>query len=156
MGEKRTSDGTASVLSIVVVALSILWVLVRPDLWAWALGFSVITITMLTLAHNAGVRQGLESAMNAQPVPQDKEKPDESSIAEARLENFKTVLAEAELFAYELKQGLVPDGNSEHNPGYGPMDFDEWREWKQREYERTGNLWHNHPGGLPPKEADTA
>jgi hypothetical protein len=66
------------------------------------------------------------------------------------------VLAEANLFAYELKHGLVPDGNSENNPGYGPMDFDEWREWKQREFERSGNLWHNHPGGLPPKEDDAA
>lgn len=156
MGEKRTSGGTASVLTIAVVALSILWVLVRPDLWAWALGFSVITITILTLAHNAGVRQGLESAMNAQAVPQDKEQPDEISIAEARLKSFQGVLAAADLFAYELKQGLVPDGNSEHNPGYGPMDFDEWLEWKEREYERTGNPWHNHPGGLPPQEDNAA
>ncbi len=76
MGERRTCGGTASVLSIVVVALSILWVLVRPDLWAWALGFAVIAITMLTLAHNAGVRQGHESAMSAEPFPQDKEKHD--------------------------------------------------------------------------------
>ena len=156
MGEKRTSGGTAAVLSIVVVALSILWVLIRPDLWAWALGFAVITITMLTLAHNAGVRQGRESAMSAEPVPQDKEEPDEKTIAEPRLQAFETALAEAELFAYELKQGLVPDGNSEDNPGYGPMDFNEWREWKQREFERTGNLWHNHPGGLPPKEDNAA
>jgi len=156
MGEKRTSGGTASVLSIVVVALSILWVLARPDLWAWALGFAVITLTMLRLAHNAGVKQGLESAMTPQRVPQDKEKPDEISMAEAQLEAFETGMAEAELFAYELKQGLVPDGNSEANPGYGPMDFNEWREWKQRQYERTGNLWHNHPGGLRPKSYDTA
>ena len=156
MGERRTSGGTVSVLSIVVVALSILCVLVRPDLWAWGLGFAVITITMLTLAHNAGVRKGRESAMSAVPVPQGKEKPDEKTIAEARLEAFETGLAEANLFAYELKHGLVPDGNSENNPGYGPMDFDEWREWKQREFERTGNLWHNHLGGLPPKEDDAA
>lgn len=152
MGEKRTSGGTAAVLSIVVVSLSILWMLIRPDLWAWALGFAVITITMLTLAHNAGVRQGREGAISAEPVPQNKEKPDEKTMAEARLEAFETVLAEAELFAYELKQGLVPDGNSKDNPGYGPLDFNEWREWKKQEFERTGNLWHNHPGGLPPKE----
>lgn len=156
MGERRTSGGAASVLSIIVVALSILWVFVRPDLWAWALGFAVITITILALAHNAGVRQGRESAMSAQPVPEDKEKPDEKTIAETRLEAFETALAEANLFAYELKHGLVPDENFENNPGYGPMDFDEWREWKQREFERTGNLWHNHPGGLPPKEDDAA
>ena len=156
MGERRTSGGTVSVLSIVVVALSILWVLVRPDLWAWGLGFAVITITMLTLAHNAGVRKGRESAMSVEPVPQDKEKPNEKTTAEAQLEAFETALAEANLFAYELKHGLVPDGNSENNPGYGPMDFDEWREWKQREFERTGNLWHNHPSGLPPKEDDAA
>jgi hypothetical protein len=156
MGERRSSVGTVTVLTIVVVAISILWALVRPDLWAWAFGFAVITITMLTLAHNAGVRQGRECAMSAEPLPQDKEKPEEKTIAEARLEAFETALAEAELFAYELKQGLVPDGNSEDNPGYGPMDFDEWREWKQREFERTENLWHNHPGGLPPKEDDAA
>lgn len=151
MGEKRTSGGTASVLTIAVVALSILWVLVRPDLWGWVLCFTVITITILTLAHNAGVRQGLESAMSVQPVPKDKVESDESSIAQKRLEAFEAVLAEADLFGYELKHGLVPDGNSEDNPGYGPMDFNEWRE-----YERTGNLWHNHPGGLPPREDDSA
>ena len=156
MGERRSSVGTVTVLTIVVVAISILWALVRPDLWAWAFGFAVITITMLTLAHNAGVRQGRECAMSAEPLPQDKEKPEEKTIAEARLEAFETALAEAELFAYELKQSLVPDGNSEDNPGYGPMDFDEWRKWKEQEFERTGNLWHNHPGGLPPKEDDAA
>ncbi len=156
MSEKRTSGGATTVQSIVVVALSILWVLIRPDLWVWALGIAVITITMLKVAHKAGVRQGLENAMNTQPVPQDKEKPEEKSIEEARLEAFESVLAEADLFAYELEQGLVPDGNSVHNPGYGPMDFDEWREWKQREFERTGNIWHNHPGGLPPQEGNAA
>lgn len=156
MGDKRTSSGTATMQPIVVVALSILWVLIRPDLWAWALGFAVITITMLTLAFNAGKRQGRESAISAEPIPQHIEKTDEKSIAKARLEAFETALAEAELFAYELKHGLVPDGNSADNPGYGPMDFNEWREWKQREFERTGNLWHNHPEGLPPKERDAA
>jgi len=59
MGERKTSGGAASVLLIVVVALSILWVLVRPDLWVWALGFAVITTTMLVLAHNEGVKQGV-------------------------------------------------------------------------------------------------
>ncbi len=155
MGEKRTSGGTAAVLSIVVVSLSILWVLIRPDLWAWALGFAVITISMLTLAQNAGVRQGREGAVSAESVPQTKEKPDEKTMAEARLEACETVLAEAELFAYELSHGLVPDGNSKDNPGYGPMDFNEWRAWKKQEFERSGNLWHNHPGGLPPKEDAT-
>ena len=156
MGEKRTSGGTEAVLSIFVVALSTFWGLIRPDLWTWALGFAVITITMLTLAHNAGVMQGHKSEMTANSVAQDKEKADEKSIAETRLEAFETALAEAKLFAYELKLGLVPDGNSEDNPRYGPMDFNEWREWKQREFERTGNLWHNHPDGLPPKEDDAA
>jgi hypothetical protein len=156
MGEKQTSGGTADVLPIVVVALSILWVLIRPDLWAWALGFAVITITMLRLAHNAGMRQGHESAISAESIPQVKEKADEKTVAEARLEAFETALAEANLFAYELKRGLVPDGNSEDNPGYGPMDFNEWQEWKRREFERTGSLWSNHPGGLPPKEGDVA
>lgn len=48
------------------------------------------------------------------------------------LDAFKSVLTEAEQFVYELARGLVPDGNSENNPGLGPMDFDEWREWKQK------------------------
>ncbi len=73
MSENKPSGGTATVLSIVVVAFSILWVLVRPDLWVWALGFVVITITMLKLSHKAGVRQGRESLINAEPFPQDKE-----------------------------------------------------------------------------------
>lgn len=110
MGEKRTRGGTAAMLPAVVVALSVLWVLIRPDLWVWALGFAVITITMLTLAHNAGMRQGRESAMSGEPIPQDKEKADENTIVEARLDAFETSLAAVELFAYELKQGLVPDG----------------------------------------------
>ena len=156
MGERKTSGGTGSVLLIVVVALSILWVLVRPGLWVWALGFAIITITMLVLAHNEGVRQGFESAKSTQAVPEDKEKPDEKTIAESRLEAFEAVLAEANLFAYELNHGLVPDGNSESNPRYGPMDFDEWREWKQRKFEQTGNPWFNYPDGLPPKADDAA
>ena len=156
MGEERTSGGAVSVLLIVVVALSILWVLVRPDLWVWALGFAAITITMLVLAHNEGVRQGLESAKSTQPVPEVKEEPEEKTEAEARLEAFEAVVAEANLFAYELNHGLIPDGNSESNPGYGPMDFDEWREWKQQGFEQTGNPWFNHPDGLPPKENDAA
>jgi hypothetical protein len=82
---------------------------------------------------------------SVQPDPHDG-----SSIAEARLEAFESALAEVELFAYELKHGLIPDGNSENNPGYGPMDFNDWQEWKRLEFERTGNLWHNHPDGLPP------
>jgi hypothetical protein len=94
--------------------------------------------------------------MRVQPSPQGKQTPNDKTIAEARLEAFETALAEADLFAYELKEGLVPDGNSEDNPGYGPMDFNEWREWKKREFERTGTLWHNHPGGLPPKGHDAA
>jgi len=127
-----------------------LWALIRPDLWAWALGIAIIAITMFKLTYNSGVRHGRKSAMSAKTVPQDKEKPEEKSIEEARLEAFETVLAEADLFAYELSQGLVPDGNSEDNPGYGPMDFDEWRKWQEQEFEQTGNIWHNHPGGLPP------
>ncbi len=156
MGERRKSGGAASVQLIVVVAISILWVLVRPDLWVWAFGFAVFTITMLALAHKEGVREGFESAKSTQQVPEDKEALEEKSEAEARLEAFETVMAEANLFAYELNHGLVPDGNSESNPGYGPMDFDEWREWKQRGFEQTENLWFNHPDGLPPKENDAA
>lgn len=48
------------------------------------------------------------------------------------LDAFNSVLTEAEQFGYELAHGLVPDGNSENNPGLGPMDFNEWREWKQQ------------------------
>jgi hypothetical protein len=143
-------------LPIVVVALSAVWVLFRPDLWPWAVCFAALTITLLRLAHSAGLRQGRESALNAQPIRQESEKNNEKSEAEARLEAYETALLEVDLFAYELKHGLVPDGNSEENPGYGPMDFNEWQEWKHREFERTGNLWHNHPGGLPPREGDAA
>ncbi len=143
-------------MPLVVVALSILWVLVRPDLWLWALGFAVITITMLVLAHNEGVRQGFESAKSVQPVPEDTEEPEEKTEAEARIDAFQAVLVEANLFAYELNHGLIPNGNSEINLGCGPMDFNEWREWKQRRFEQTGNLWFNHPDGLPPKDNDSA
>jgi hypothetical protein len=144
------------VLLIVVVALSILCVIIRPDLWVWALGFAVITITMLMLAHNEGVKQGFEIAKDTQPVSGCKKKPAEKTEAEAQLEAFEAGLAEANLFAYELKHDLIPDGNSARNPGYGPMDFDEWREWKQLRFEQTGNIWFNHPDGLPPKENDAA
>lgn len=156
MGEQKASRGAASVVLIVVVALSILWVLVRPDLWVWALGFAVITTTMLVMAHNEGVKQGFEIAKSTQPVTEDNEEPEEKTEAEARLEAFEAVLAGANLFAYELKHGLVPDGTSESNPGYGPMDFDDWQEWKQKGFEQTGNPWFNHLDGLPPKENDAA
>jgi hypothetical protein len=156
VSEKRSSGGTSTVPIFIIVAISIVWVLVRPDLWVWALCFAVFTIIMLAHAHNAGMRQGRESLKSSEPFSQDKDKPEEKSIEESQLEAIESVMAEANLYAYELEQGLVPDGNTEHNPGYGPMDFDEWREWKQQEFERTGNIWHNHPGGLPPKESDTA
>ena len=143
-------------LKFIVVAISILWVLIRPDLWVWALCFAVFTIIMLALARNAGVRHGRESMKSAEPSLLDKDQPEEKSIEEAQLEAIESVMAEADLYAYELDQGLIPDGNTEHNPGYGPMDFDEWREWKQREFERTGNIWHNYPGGVPHTENNTA
>ncbi len=145
MGRNRT----ANVLPIIVVAFSITWVFFRPDLWTWVLGFAVIAIVMLALAYGAGIEQGrLRGAMDAKLEAQMEKDADE---AEARLEAFKSALNEVELFAYELKEGLVPDGNSEHNPGYGPMDFNEWQEWKRKEFERTGNIWSSHPNGLPPE-----
>jgi hypothetical protein len=121
-----------------------------------SIGITITMLAMLVLAHNQGVRQGFDSAKSMQSVPEDKGEPEENTEAEARLEAFETGLAEANLFAYELSHGLVPDGNSESNPGYGPLDFDEWREWKQRGFEQAGNLWFNHPDGLPPKENDAA
>ena len=154
MGEGRMSGRAAPVLLIFVVALSILWVLARPDLWVWALGFAAFTITMLVLAHNEGVRQGFASANSTQPATEDKAEPEVKAEAEARLEAFEAAMAEANLFAYELDHGLIPDGSSESNPGYGPINFDEWREWKQRRFEQTGNPWFNHPAGLSPKEND--
>lgn len=48
------------------------------------------------------------------------------------LDAFDSVLTEVEQFEYELAHGLVPDGNSESNPGLGPMDFNEWRVWKKQ------------------------
>lgn len=58
--------------------------------------------------------------------------PEESENAIASLNAFENVLDEADLFAHELANGLVPDGNSATNPGLGPMDFNEWREWKRQ------------------------
>jgi hypothetical protein len=75
---------------------------------------------------------------------------EKSVAANDKLAAVQSVIAGAELFAYELANGLVPDGCSDSNPGLGPMDFDEWQEWKQREFDLTGNLWHNQPSGRPP------
>lgn len=69
----------------------------------------------------------------------------------SQLEAYESILTESWLFAYEMCHGLVPEGNSERNPGYGPIDFDEWQVWKGKGFEMTGNLWFNHPGGLPPQ-----
>jgi hypothetical protein len=77
---------------------------------------------------------------------------EKSVAANDKLAAVQSLKAGAELFAYELANGLVPDGNSDSNPGLGPMDFEEWQEWKQREFDLTGNLWHKHPGGRPPGE----
>lgn len=144
------------ILTIAVVVFSILWVFVRPDLWGWVLSYAISTILMLLKASRIGMDHGFDIGVNSQKKLQNRDLPDEASIAKARLEAFQNVAAEAELFAYELEHGLIPDGDSEHNRGYGPMDFDEWREWKQREFELTGNLWHNHPNGVPPKEGNAA
>jgi hypothetical protein len=143
-----------TILSIIVVIASILLGLARPDLWALALGFAVFTITLISIAYNAGLRQGHEIRTIAEAVIPNVDMPEQKTEAEIRLEMFDESLAEVQLFAYELEQGLVPDGDTDTNPGYGPMDFDEWRLWKQREFERTGNLWHNHPNGLPPQLKD--
>lgn len=156
MVEQRTIVGNLSVLFLAVLAISIICVFLRPDLWVWALGFTIVTIILLVLAHDVGVTKGIESVKRTQAAQEDKRELEEKSKAEAQLESFEAVLAEADLFAYELNHGLIPDGNSESNPGYGPMDFNDWREWKHRMVEQTGNLWFNHPDGLPPRENGAA
>ena len=118
-------------------------------IWQIIIGFVCFVCFVFLVKLLTANKTTVENA-SVQPDPHD-----ESSIAEARLEAFESALAEVELFAYELKHGLIPDGNSASNPGYGPMDFNEWQEWKQQEFERTGNLWHNHPDGLPPKANDS-
>jgi len=139
-------------MRFIILALAVIWVVVRPDLWPWALGFVVVCTTMVKLAHKNGVKQGLEGAISMNSDSQGKQISDKNSPAEDQFEAFNSAVTVVDLFAYELKKGLVPEGDSEDNPGLGPMNFDEWREWKEREFERTGNIWHNHPGGSPPPD----
>lgn len=147
---------SAAVFAFDVTLVCLALAAVAALLW----GISLLPIP-LAIVVGAGIiayaiyRRG-KSAKSTQPVPEGKDEPEEKTEAQARLEAFQAVLAGANLFAYELNHGLIPDGNSESNPGYGPMDFDEWQEWKQRGFEQTGNLWFNHPDGLPPKESDAA
>ncbi len=72
---------------------AILWGVVRPDMWAWALGYGFATITLLSLAHNSGVRKGNKSAISTELSQQDEDTRDEVSTAEAQLEAFETTLA---------------------------------------------------------------
>jgi hypothetical protein len=112
-------------------------------IWYAAVAFLVC----MGLAEITGTKQqSVASKIAVQPHPHE----GESSTAAGQLEAIETLMKEYGLYAYELKNGLIPDGGTEQNPGYGPMDIDEWRKWKQSEYDRTGNLWHNHPNGLPP------
>jgi hypothetical protein len=158
MTHQRRDGWSSKGLSISIVLLSILIILIRSDLWPWVLAISVTAVFMLRRQKNAtgpDMQEGRASAINEAHILED-EKADDGSVATARLGALEAVLAKAELFAYELKHGLVPDGDSERNPGYGPMDFREWLEWKEREFERTGNIWHNYPNGLPPQIAEAA
>ncbi len=143
-----------TVLSIMVVITSILLGLIRTDLWALALGFAIFTITLIFITYNAGLRQGYETRTIAHAEIPNGDMPKQKTEAEIRLEMFDEALAEMQLYAYELEQGLVPDGDTDTNQGYGPMDFNEWRLWKQREFERTGDLLHNHPNELKPQMKD--
>lgn len=102
--------------------------------------------------NKAGALAGVQSA-EAMALFRDaelKSSSEKAMHASEKLAAIQSLKAGAELFAYELANGLVPEGCSVNNPGLGPMDFEEWQEWKQREFDLTGNLWHNHPGGQPP------
>ncbi len=66
-----------------------------------------------------------------------------------QLEDFETILTESWLFAYEMRNWLVPEGDSESNPGHGPIDFNEWQVWKRMEFERASSIWTNHQDGPP-------
>jgi hypothetical protein len=154
MDEGYSNGSTMKKLSITVIIFSILWAFFRPDLWALALGFAVFTIILLSIAYDAGVRQRRKKEVTAKEEPQCVEKSEGKTEAEIRFKLFQDTLAEAELFKYELAHGLVPDGYTDENPGYGPMDFNEWRQWKHQKFEQTGNLWHNHPDGLRPNSKD--
>ena len=154
MSEGISNRTASTTLSIIVVVGSIFWGVLRPDMWAWALGFAVLVMTLLSIAFNAGVKQGHEQTIIAEAALQNAGNPEGKTEEEIRIERIKDVMAEAGLFAYELEHGLVPDAYTEDNPGFGPMDFEQWRVWKNQEFEQTGNLWHNHPGGLPPAPKD--
>lgn len=72
----------------------------------------------------------------------------------AQLKAVENVVTESWLYAYEQRHNIVPEGNSERNPGHGPIDFVEWQNWKRECFERTGSLWVNHVDGLPPTLRD--
>lgn len=137
-----------------VVALAIPWFFFRSNWLAWVIGGTVAGIGGLVLGVCLGYRWGFLDGRKA--TVNSAESNEIVEEAPSRLERFESALAEVELFAYEKSEGLIPDGCSELNPGLGPMDFNEWREWKERGFERTGNLWFNHPGGLAPQSKDDA
>jgi len=137
----------------IIAAIAIFWFYLQPDAWFWALSFGFGVSLLVIFVFNAGRREGIAYADLIASINTDsKTTAGEVHTASAKLDEFQSAMAEVDLFSYELANNLVPDGYSENNPGLGPMNFNEWREWKQSEFERTGNIWSKHPDGKPPNE----
>ena len=140
MSIKKSGEMVYNSALLIVIILAIFWCYLQPHNWLLALCFAIGGSLLVIFVFNAGRIEGIEYA-EAMALIKAKSKlhSDEAVSAGAVLDAFQSVMAEADLFAYELANNLVPDGYSESNPGLGPMDFNEWREWKQREFDRTGN-----------------
>lgn len=153
MNADQTSNRVYATALIAVVVVAILWAFYQPNAWLWALGFGVGVSLLVMVVFNAGRSEGIADAEILARIKTESEVvPYQVTAASNNLADFENALTEIDFFGYELANGLIPDGNSKSNLGLGPMDFDEWREWKRREFDRTGNLRHNHPDGRVPIE----
>ncbi len=151
MSFNQSGDAVYKAALFIVAAIAIFWCYEQPQSWLWALSFAIGISLLIKFVFNAGRSEGIAYAeaiasLNAKSNTSS----DKELSANTTLKAFQNGMAEVDLFAYELANDLIPDGYSESNPGLGPMDFNEWLEWKKSEFDRTGNLWHNHPGGMPP------
>ena len=141
--------GQIIVLAIApVVSLALPGFFFRTNWLAWTLGGTLAGVCVFALALGLGYKFGFVDGRKAAGFSANNNQ--EVGEASSRLERFETALAEVELYAYEKSERLIPDGYT----GLGPMDYDEWQQWKRKGFERTGNLWFNYPGGLPPQPND--
>ena len=137
----------------IIASIGVFWFYLQPEAWFWILGFVFGVSLLIIFVFNAGRREGIAYAELIASINTNfKTSSEDVQAASDKLDAFQSAIDEVDLFGYELANNLVPDGNSESNPGLGPMNFNEWREWKKNEFERTGNLWSNHPEGKPPNE----